>query len=211
MQIEKLIVSPLMENCYIVGDETSGEGIIIDPGDEAERIVETVERLGWRIDKIINTHAHVDHIAAAQDVKEALGAKLYLHPAEKIHFPGLAAHGGLFGIHDAKEPAVDVELADGDHIPCGSLLVQVSLTPGHTPGHCILRVDDDIFCGDLVFAGSIGRTDLPGGDYEAMVASLERAILTLPDQIRLHPGHGESTTVSVERQFNPFLQGLSLR
>ncbi|HUU46015.1 MAG TPA: MBL fold metallo-hydrolase [Acidobacteriota bacterium] len=209
MRIERLVVSPLAVNCYIVGDEQADEGIIIDPGDEAGRIVDAMRRLGWKAAAILNTHAHVDHIAAAQEVKEALGARLYLHPDEAIHLPRLVEHGAMYGIYDARVPTVDVELSDGDRVPFGSLAVEVTLTPGHTPGHCIFAVGDDIFCGDLIFAGSIGRTDLPGGNYEAMLISLERAVMTLPGHTRLHPGHGESTTVSIEQRFNPFLQGLS--
>ena len=185
MIIEKLVVSPLQENCYIVGDDSS-EGIIIDPGDEAQRIVATVERLGLTVRAIVNTHGHVDHIAAAEALKEVLGAKLYL-------------------------PVIDVELADGDEIPFGALTVRVIHAPGHTPGGCLLRIGDDVFCGDLIFSGSIGRTDLPGGDYATIVDSLERTILTLPDHVALHPGHGVSTTVAVEKRFNPFLRGLRPR
>lgn len=211
MQIERLVVGPLAVNCYIVGDEEAGAGIVIDPGDEAGRIVDTVRQLGWKIDAIVNTHAHVDHIAAAQEVKEALGAKLYLHPAEGIHLPRLVEHGAMYGIFGARVPTVDVELSDGDQVPFGGLAVAVTLTPGHTPGHCILTVGDDVFCGDLIFAGSIGRTDLPGGDYKAMFRSLQEAVMPLADHTRLHPGHGDSTTASVERRFNPFLQGLAAR
>ncbi|MEW5701672.1 MAG: MBL fold metallo-hydrolase [Candidatus Zixiibacteriota bacterium] len=208
MIIEKIVVGPLQENCYIVGDDKAGEGIVIDPGDESARIVSTVERLGLKVGMILNTHAHVDHIAAAQAVKEALGAKLHLHPDEAMHLPGIVEYAALFGISEARVPTVDVALHDGGRIPLGALQIDVVHTPGHTPGHCIFRVGQDVFCGDLIFAGSIGRTDLPGGDYEAILASLESAILTLPDQTCLHPGHGASTTVAVERRLNPFLRGL---
>lgn len=208
MIIEKVTVSPLLENCYIVGDEATMTGIIIDPGDEAERILRKVNALGLTIDKIVNTHAHVDHVCAVQDVKEALGAKFYLHPAERIHLPRLPQSAAAFGIKNARIPDVDVELNDGGVIAVGNQQLQVIHTPGHTPGHCILVLEQDVFCGDLIFAGSIGRTDLPGGDYPTILASLESAILTLPDDARLHPGHGPSTTVAIEKQYNPFLRGL---
>ncbi len=211
MIIEKLVVSPLQENCYIVGDDDSGLGIVIDPGDEAQRIVAKVQQLGLTVPAVINTHGHVDHIAAAQEVKAALGANLYLPPADRRYLPKIVEHGTMFGIFGAREPEVDVDLNDGDLIPVGSFVVRVTHVPGHTPGGCLLRIGDDVFCGDLVFSGSIGRTDLPGGDYEKMVDSLEQSILTLPDHIQLHPGHGASTTVAVERQFNPFLRGLRPR
>jgi glyoxylase-like metal-dependent hydrolase (beta-lactamase superfamily II) len=211
MIVEKLVVGPLQENCYIVGEDDSGEGIIIDPGDEAQRIVAAAQRLGLTVRAIVNTHGHVDHIAAAQAVKETLGARLYLHPGDLRYLPDTVEQGAMFGIPDAREPVVDVHLSDGAEIPFGALKAQVIHVPGHTPGGCLLRIGDDVFCGDLIFSGSIGRTDLPGGDYVAIVDSLERAILSLPDHVRLHPGHGPSTTVAVERRFNPFLQGLRAR
>jgi hydroxyacylglutathione hydrolase len=211
MIIETLVVGPLQENCYIVGDEDSREGIIIDPGDEAQRIVEAVGRLGLTVRAVVNTHGHIDHIAAAQAVKESLGAKLYLHPGDLRYLPHTVEQGAMFGIFEAREPVVDVHLADGDEISFGALRAQVIHAPGHTPGGCLLRIGDDVFCGDLIFSGSIGRTDLPGGDYKTIVDSLERVVLTLPDHVRLHPGHGPSTTAAVERRFNPFLQGLRPR
>jgi glyoxylase-like metal-dependent hydrolase (beta-lactamase superfamily II) len=211
MIIERLVVSPIQENCYIVGDESSMTGVVIDPGDEAERIVATVRRLGLMVDKIVNTHGHVDHIAAAELVKEALGARLYLHPGDEMYLPSIVETATMFGLADAATPVVDEFLRDGDEIPFGASTIRVQHAPGHTPGHCLLRIGDDVFCGDLIFSGSIGRTDLPGGDYKAIVESLERTILTLPDAIRLHPGHGPATTVAIERRFNPFLQGLQPR
>lgn len=211
MIIEKITVSPLLENCYIVADEASREGILIDPGDEFERILRKIDALQLRIDKIVNTHAHVDHVCAVQAVKEKLGASFYLHSEEKMHLPRLLEIAAMYGISNAQIPTVEFELEDGDTIPFGSHVMKVVQTPGHTPGHCILIVDFDVFCGDLIFAGSIGRTDLPGGDYQAIVRSLESAILTLPDETRLHPGHGPSTTVAVEKQYNPFLRGLTAR
>jgi hydroxyacylglutathione hydrolase len=211
MIIEKLVVSPLQENCYIVGDEDSGIGVVIDPGDEAPRIVATVEHLGLTVPAIVNTHGHVDHIAAAQAVKESLNAVLYLHPGDRRYLSKTVEHGAMFGIFGAREPIVDVDLGDGDEISIGTLKLRVIHAPGHTPGGCLLCIEDHVFCGDLIFAGSIGRTDLPGGDYRTIVASLEQTILTLPDHTHLHPGHGPSTTVAVERQFNPFLRGLRAR
>lgn len=209
--IQKLTVSPLQENCYVIGDDASREGIVIDPGDEPRRIVQAVERLGLTVKKIVNTHGHVDHIAAAEDVKEALGATLHLHPGDEMYLPNTVENAHLFGLGAGRIPRIDSFLSDGMQIPLGTLTLSVHHCPGHSPGHCLLRVDDDVFCGDLVFAGSIGRTDLPGGDYGTIVDSLERLILTLADEVRLHPGHGPSTTVAVERKFNPFLQGLRPR
>jgi glyoxylase-like metal-dependent hydrolase (beta-lactamase superfamily II) len=209
MIIEKLTVSPILENCYIVADEGSNNGIIIDPGDEADRILRKVETLGLHIDKIVNTHAHVDHICAVQSVKEALGAKFYLHPAERMHLPHLLESAAKYGIPNARIPEVDIELFDGDVIAFGAQTLKVVHTPGHTPGHCIFIAGDDVFCGDLIFSGSIGRTDFPGGDYPTILNSLETAILTLPPETRLHPGHGPITTVAIEREYNPFLRGLS--
>jgi len=208
MIIEKLVVSPLQENCYIVGDEETHAGAVIDPGDEAARIITRVAELGLTVRHVINTHGHVDHISAAQDIKEALGAKLYLHPGDTMYLDETVEHAKMFGISGARAPSVDVWLNDGDAIAIGKLTITVIHAPGHSPGGCLLQLGSDVFCGDLIFAGSIGRTDLPGGDYETILESLEQKILTLPDDTRLHPGHGPATTVAVERQYNPFLQGL---
>ena len=163
--IEKLTVSPLFENCYIVADEVSKQGVVIDPGDEAGRILRKVESLGLTIEKIVNTHAHVDHVCAVQDLKDSLGAKFFLHPLEEIHLPHLLESAAQYGISGARIPEVDHPLADGDVICAGAVDLRVVHTPGHTPGHCILVAGDDVFCGDLIFAGSIGRTDFPGGAY----------------------------------------------
>ena len=211
MIIEKLVVSPLQENCFIVGDSEGGSGVIIDPGDEADRIVCAVEKLNLTVNKIVNTHGHVDHIAAAEDVKAALGAKLYMHPGDDIYLSGIEEAAAMYGLTGARNPTRDEALADGDEICCGSLTIKVIHAPGHTPGGCLIRIGDDVFCGDLIFAGSIGRTDLPGGDYATIIDSLERTILPLPDHVRLHSGHGPSTTVAMERRLNPFLQGLNSR
>jgi glyoxylase-like metal-dependent hydrolase (beta-lactamase superfamily II) len=211
MIIEKLTVSPLLENCYIVGDPGTMQGVVIDPGDEAGRIAAAIRRFGLTVTKIVNTHGHVDHVGAVADLKDLLGAAFYLHPAEKMHLERLPEVAVMFGIQDARVPVVDVELADGDTIMVGELAMHVVHTPGHTPGHCVLVFDEHVFCGDLIFAGSIGRTDLPGGDYPTIVASLEKAILTLPEATILYPGHGPATTVAIEKQFNPFLRGLRPR
>lgn len=211
MILEKLTVSPLLENCYIVGDASTMQGLVIDPGDEAERIAAAIKRLGLTVAKIVNTHGHVDHVGAVASLKGILGAKFYLHPAEKMHLERLPQTAAAFGIKDAGVPEVDVDLADGDTILVGELAMRVVHTPGHTPGHCILVFDEHAFCGDLIFAGSIGRTDFPGGDYPTIVDSLEKAILTLPDPTHLYPGHGPATTVAIEKQYNPFLRGLHPR
>ncbi len=208
MIIEKLTVSPIQENCYIVGDEQSRAGVIIDPGAEASRILEEVEHLGLTIEKIVNTHGHVDHISAAEEVKAALDVKLHLHPGDEMYLPNIEETAQMFGFSGARNPTLDVILKDGDRINVGGLTIEVIHAPGHTPGSCVLKIGDDVFCGDLVFSGSIGRTDLPGGDYNTIIDSLERVILPMDDDVRLHPGHGPSTTVAIERRFNPFLQGL---
>lgn len=208
MVIEKLVVSPLQENCYILGCEETLAGAIIDPGDEAARIINRVAGLGLAVRHVINTHGHVDHISAVQDIKEALGAKFCMHQGDTMYLEETVEHAKMFGIAGARTPKVDVWLNDGDTIAIGNLTVNVIHAPGHSPGGCLLQVGSDVFCGDLIFAGSIGRTDLPGGDYQTILETLETKILTLSDDTRLHPGHGPSTTVAVERQYNPFLQGL---
>jgi glyoxylase-like metal-dependent hydrolase (beta-lactamase superfamily II) len=208
MIIEKIVVGTLMENTYIVADEHSKDAVIIDPGDEPERILERVAKLKLHVGKLVCTHGHVDHVGAVEALKAELGAHFFMHCADEMYLPHTADQGRLYGMPDLENPQVDSYIKDGDRLPFGAYALDVIGTPGHSPGGVILVCGEDAFVGDLIFAGSIGRTDLPGGDYAAMMASLETVIRRLPQETRLHPGHGESTIVAVERRYNPFLQGL---
>ena len=212
MIIEKIVVGPLMENAYVVGDEKSQQAVIIDPGDEAERIAERIEKLGLTVEKLICTHGHVDHVGAVEPLKRMFNARFFMHRDDEMFLEHTAEQGCLYGMPGLENPRIDKYLNDGDRLAVGEsgrYTLEVMTTPGHSPGGVVLSCGGDIFVGDLIFAGSIGRTDLPGGDYEAIMASVEAVVQRFPGETRLHPGHGESTTLAVECRYNPFFQGLT--
>jgi glyoxylase-like metal-dependent hydrolase (beta-lactamase superfamily II) len=204
--VKQLPVGMIQANCYIAGCEDSGEGVVIDPGDEGERILAEVEAAGLTIKYILNTHAHFDHIMANADLVAATGAPLALHP---LDLPLLRANGGaaLFGMEASPSPEPDMELAAGDTISFGRYTFRVLFTPGHTPGHVSFYEPEAqvIFDGDVLFAGGIGRTDLPGGDYETLLDSINEELMVLPDEITVCSGHGPVTTIGHERVNNPWL------
>ncbi len=207
MILEMLCVGPLQANCYIVGCPETHKGLIIDPGGEPERILEAVERLGLQIEYILNTHGHVDHIAANAAVQEATGARLLVHEddrgaVESPHPFWRAMVGGV----EPSEP--DGAIDEGDLLEIGTLTVRVLHTPGHTRGCVCLLLDDHLFTGDTLFAGGVGRTDLPGGDASALQQSLRRLRDELPPQTQILPGHGPASSMREERRTNPFLQAL---
>jgi hydroxyacylglutathione hydrolase len=204
--VKSLSVGIIQTNCYIVGCEKTRAGAIIDPGDEAERIFNEVEELRLVIKYILNTHAHFDHVGGNASLVIATGASLAIHPLE---LPLLRMKGGaaLFGLNAPQSPDPDVELQEGDVLEVGKLRLEVLFTPGHTPGHVSFyeRNAGVVFDGDVLFAGSIGRTDLPGGDYDTLLHSIHEKLLTLPDETRICSGHGPETTVGAERRGNPWL------
>ncbi len=206
MILESLTVGAVSTNCYIAGCSASKKGVIIDPGDNAGLIIEIVNGLGLEIIYILNTHGHFDHVLANGEIKEALGADLAIHPADA----GIMMSGGgaaFFGMDTADNPAPDIELSDGQELYAGELCLRVLHTPGHSPGSVSFYESNEgiVFDGDLLFAGGIGRTDLPGGSQPRLFDSIYDKILTLPDETRILPGHGPETTVSAEKRMNPFL------
>ena len=203
MIIEKLAVGPILTNCYVVGDERTHKGAVIDPGGDADEILDAVKALRLEIVYVIDTHAHFDHILANAEVLAATGAKLVLHAAEAP----LLAQGGaaaMFGIPNAENPPADIYVQDGDTLKIGDIVLQVLHTPGHTPGQISLYDAQThvLFSGDLLFYQGIGRTDLPGGDYDAIMSSLEH-VLSLPEETIVYPGHGPETTIADEKAGNP--------
>jgi glyoxylase-like metal-dependent hydrolase (beta-lactamase superfamily II) len=204
--IKQLPVGPIQTNCYIAGCEETKEGVVIDPGEEAERILAEIKALGLTVKYILNTHAHFDHILANAPLVRATGAPLALHP---LDLPLLRQNGGasLFGFEVPASPEPDLALAEGDIISFGTYTFQVLFTPGHTPGHVSFYEAKAgvVFDGDVLFAGGIGRTDLPGGDYEALVASINDKLMVLPDETVVCSGHGPVTTIGRERATNPWL------
>ena len=204
MILKLLVVGPLASNCYIAGDESTKEGAIIDPADEAANILRSVEELGLTIRLIILTHGHPDHIAALKEVKEATGAEIMVHTSDSTyHKQGTLALA--FGFYCPSPPPPDKLLKDGDCIDIGDLHFKVIHTPGHTPGGICLLGHGVLFSGDTLFNYGIGRYDLPGGDYAQLLNSLQASLMVLPDETIVYPGHGPQTTIGAERRNNPFL------
>lgn len=206
MIVKQLPVGPIQTNCYLAGCEETREGVVIDPGEEPERILAEIKALGLTIKYVLNTHAHFDHILANGPLVKATGAPLAIHA---LDLPLLRQNGGasLFGFDAPPSPEPDLLLAEGDTIFFGTHTFQVLFTPGHTPGHVSFYESKAgvIFDGDVLFAGGIGRTDLPGGDYETLMASINHKLMVLPDETVVCSGHGPLTTIGRERASNPWL------
>ena len=220
MIIEELTVTAFQQHTRIVGCETTRQAICIDPGDEAERIVETLERLGLNLQAIALTHAHLDHVGGVAALKKLKPkAKINLHKADEFMYVDLPEQPAWIGIprsqwvalgFDFEEPPpVDEYWTDGQTYDVGELKFEVLHCPGHTPGHVVLYAPHErkVFVGDVLFAGSIGRTDLPGGSMEQLLDSIKNKLLSLDDDVTVYSGHGPLTTIGEERLTNPFLTG----
>ena len=210
MSVETLQLGPVGTNCFIVGDEVTGRAAVVDPGDDAARVLAALRRLGLTAELIVLTHAHFDHVGGVRGLKEATGAQVAVGEVEAPFLEAAAAHAAaMFGIRIEPPPAPDRLLREGDAVMLGGRSYRVVHTPGHSPGHICLLGDGNAFVGDVVFQGSIGRTDLPGGDHDTLLRSIARHLLPLPDDTVLYNGHGPATTVGRERRTNPFLVGLT--
>ncbi|MBK8481974.1 MAG: MBL fold metallo-hydrolase [Proteobacteria bacterium] len=207
--VETVPNGPFVENCYLVACAATRTALIIDPGDEPERIAERVRALGFQVQRIVATHAHIDHVGAVAALKRALGVPFTIHAAERTWLDQLALQATVFRLPAPEIPLVDEELVPGAALTFGEQQVQVLATPGHTPGGCSLHLASAgvVFVGDTLFAGSIGRTDLPGGDLPTLMRSLRQALLTLDDETVVFSGHGPTTTIGAERLHNPFIRG----
>ena len=207
MIVATLPVGMIQTNCYIAGCPETKEGAVIDPGGNPEHILAEVKRQGLSIKYVLNTHAHFDHTDANGAIVRATGATLALHP---LDLPLLKASGGaaLFGLRADPSPLPELELHHGDELEVGTLRLQVLHTPGHTPGHvCFFeQVHGVLFDGDVLFYRSIGRTDLPGGNYRQMMDSIEGMLFVLPDDTVVYSGHGPATTIGDEKRLNPWLR-----
>jgi len=205
--VEKLVVGPYASNCYIVGSQSNKDGMIIDPGDEAKRILKKVKGLKLDIKLIVLTHGHIDHTGALKEVKEATGAEVTVHTddAQSLGRGGSLVSVLMPGLSYPTPPPPDRLLKDGDSIDIGDLHFLVLHTPGHTSGGICLLGEGVVFSGDTLFNYGIGRTDLPGGNYSQIMNSLQTKLMTLPDDTIVYPGHGPRTTIGAEREGNPFL------
>ena len=206
MIVDKVVVGPFASNCYIVGSESDKQGIIIDPGDEAKKILRKVSDLGLDIKLIALTHGHIDHVGALREVREATGAEVAIHAddARSLKDQSIAM---AFGLLYPDPPPPDRLLKDGDSLDVGTLHFEVRHTPGHTPGGICLLGEGVVFSGDTLFNYGIGRADLPGGNYSQLLESIRTRLMVLPDDTIVYPGHGAASTIGAERAGNPFLLG----
>ncbi|NLK00975.1 MAG: MBL fold metallo-hydrolase [Clostridia bacterium] len=192
-------------NCYLVADPKSKEGLIIDPGAQGEKIIESAKKQDMKILYIVNTHAHFDHIGADEIVKEAFGAEILVHSMDEEMMKSPELNFSCMGT-ESKSPNPDRLLEDNEEISLGETTLKILHTPGHTPGGICLLTDNEIFTGDTLFAGSVGRTDLPGGSYEQLMSSIEKRLKPLPGYLKVYPGHGPATTMEEEKANNPYMQ-----
>ncbi|MEN8141580.1 MAG: MBL fold metallo-hydrolase [Thermodesulfobacteriota bacterium] len=210
MIIRQKSVGSMAVCCYVLGCEESGKGVIIDPGGNEEQILAIVEEEGLTIEAIINTHGHPDHVCGNGPLKEATGAPIIMHELDDDFFQRseVISYFAMLGL--PASPPVDRRVKDGDRIDFGNQSLEVILTPGHTPGGICLYSGSDLFTGDTLFVGAIGRTDFPGGDMAQFMTSIKERLLTLPDETVVWPGHGyggSRSTIGDERRSNPFIQG----
>ena len=211
MIIESRAVGPFMKNGFIVGCEETREAVLIDPGDEVQSLLAFVERQRLEVRHILLTHAHVDHVTGVGTAKKALAVPVYLHRDDLFLYEHAVESGAMFGLQVEPQPPIDVYYTTGQVIPFGTFEVRPHHTPGHCPGGVCLQIGKrgeagkELFVGDTLFAGSIGRTDLPGGDYATLITSIRSVLFAFGDDAIVHPGHGPDTTIGHERRTNPFL------
>ena len=209
MIVKALVVGPFASNCFIVGSKKTKEGMIIDPGADAQNILNTVRNLHLSTVLIVATHNHIDHVGALRAVKDATGAEYAVHEADSREaMPAMFGRmmGLMLGSSLRAPPKPDRLLKDGDLIEIGDLKFKVLHTPGHTPGGISLLSDGVVFSGDTLFNFGIGRTDLEGGDYAQLMDSIMTKLMVLPDSAVVYPGHGPETTIGAEKKWNPFLR-----
>jgi glyoxylase-like metal-dependent hydrolase (beta-lactamase superfamily II) len=205
--IQTFVVGPLQSNSYLVVDERSRLAAVIDPGMESESVLEAVRHEGLRVESVIITHGHFDHIFSSAALKAETGAQVIMHPDDVPLLLEMPETARLFGFKaPPPPPQPDRLVREGDVIKVGELALRVLETPGHTPGGISLCLDNAVFVGDTLFAGSVGRTDLRGGSLDALLRSIRTRLLTLPDWTVVYPGHGAATSIGAERRDNPFLQ-----
>ena len=188
--LRKIVVGPYQANCYILGCKNTMEGLVIDPGDQGLEIVKTITEIGLKIKHILLTHGHIDHVGVAAELKRITRAPVYIHPSD--------ARGLGF--------VADGEAVEGKTLQVGNHTIQVIHTPGHTSGGVCYTTPGAVFTGDTLFAGSIGRTDLGGGNYKALIEGVRSKLFTLDGDLRIYPGHGPASTIDVEKRMNPFFR-----
>jgi glyoxylase-like metal-dependent hydrolase (beta-lactamase superfamily II) len=201
-------VGPLQCNCSVIGDEHSHEAIVIDPGDNIDRVLATLQRHSLMLKQILITHGHIDHVGGAMKLKSASGAPIFMNSEDSMQLGLIDTMAAWIGIESPGQVVVDADLDDGTKIVVGGLQATAIHTPGHTEGSTCIHFPDQkkLIAGDTLFAGSIGRTDLPGGDFAKLMRSLHNRILMLPEDTTVIPGHGPETTIGAEKHTNPYLE-----
>jgi len=202
--IKDLVVGPIMANCFIVGCEDTREAVVIDPGADADKILMALAQMKLTVKYILNTHGHFDHVSANKRMKDVTGAEILIHALDAPMLSRLSASAAAWGMSAEDSPAPDRALSDGDTVRFGNITLKVIHTPGHTPGGISFSTDGHVFVGDTLFAGSIGRTDFPGGDYETLISSIQNKLFLLGDDVQVLTGHGPETSIGQEKRFNPF-------
>ncbi|PLY02685.1 MAG: MBL fold metallo-hydrolase [Desulfuromonas sp.] len=204
MRIKIFPVGPLQVNCSILVCEESGQAVVIDPGEDGELILQELERQQAALKIVVNTHGHFDHIGANAALIDATGAELMIHSADLPVLQQAATHAQIYGLNFVPSPEPTRLLEEGDRVEAGTIGLAVLHVPGHSPGAICLVADRDVFVGDCLFASSIGRTDLPGGNHDQLISGIREKLLVLPDDMVVHPGHGPDTTIGREKKHNPF-------
>jgi hydroxyacylglutathione hydrolase len=205
-----LNLGPLDNNTYVLICRATREAAVVDAGFEPERVIEAVRAEAVTVRLLLNTHAHYDHVCGMREVQQAVGGEYWLHPADRPLLDRLSAQGAAFGFPPAVPPERVHDLADGQVLALGNERLEVIATPGHSPGGVCFRCGDDLWVGDTLFAGSVGRTDLPGGSFPELERAIHTRLFPLGDALRVHTGHGPGTTIGRERADNPFV-GLRAR
>jgi hydroxyacylglutathione hydrolase len=207
LEVVSLPNGQLSQNCYLVADRRTREAVIIDPGEEPSMFLAELDTRAWALRAIWLTHAHVDHIIGVGAVKQATGVPIHLHPLDRRIYDALPQFGAWLGKELEPPPPPDVALEAGDRLGVGGLEFEVRFTPGHSPGSVSFVGNGMVFGGDVLFSGSVGRTDLPGGDFATLMSTIHTQFLSLPDSTVVHSGHGPDTTIGIERLTNPFITG----
>ena len=206
MIIKNIVVGPLEVNCYILGCEDTKEAAIIDPGDNADEIISNIEKEGLNPKFIINTHAHFDHIGGVKVIQDHFKIDFILHEGDLFLVENASEQATAFGLKPISKPEVNKNVTNGEKVILGNKSITVIHTPGHSPGGVCYYSGNNVFVGDTLFAGSIGRTDLPGGSYDTLINSIKENLFPLGDSTIVYPGHGPSTTIGNEKEHNPFLK-----